>query len=161
MDNGQNNQIPSRQDYFTPGVGLASESENPLEVKENIDLSNFMPEHNISNIGNTALRSPTLPESNNDPSNAELGQIVGLNTPQLIPTRPEAQNVGIEDGPLRKQLEEHFKDGKISPEDISFIKAEENKLSQDGNIDDFYNLWQEARQVANLGDSQNNPRRQF
>ena len=72
MDNGQTPQSaqPNSQGFFTPGVGLSPEENNPLDNSFNLDTDKFQDPQEIarqhliqSNIGNTALSSPVQPDN--------------------------------------------------------------------------------------------------
>ena len=78
-----------------------------------------------------------------------LGQIVELKMPPLVSKGHQLDfDAEALSGTDIQQLERHFSDGKVNHDDLSFIKEEENKLSQDGKIDEFYELWRAARQIA-------------
>lgn len=152
MDNGQHRQ--NLQDPFatsiTSGVGTAPEIDNPSP--DNLNTGAFE-NHDYSGIGNMALNVPMMPPGTSletDLPSESLEHQLDQDI-QLIPPHEEAKNHSANND--TQQLESidpdlHFTDGKISPGDLAVIKDKVLKLSQDGNIADFYRDWQNTRKSA-------------
>lgn len=87
MDNGQTPQSmqPNSQVFFTSGVGLSPEENNPLDNSFNLNSNGFQdPQESArqqaiqSNIGNTALSNPNQP--NNQIENVNQAPAGGIDT---------------------------------------------------------------------------------
>ena len=87
MDNGQTPQSmqPNSQVFFTSGVGLSPEENNPLDNSFNLNSNGFQdPQESArqqsiqSSIGNTALSNPNQP--NNQIENVNQAPVGGIDT---------------------------------------------------------------------------------
>ena len=137
MDNGQHRQ--NLQDPFatsiTSGVGAAPEIANPSQ--DNLNAGIFE-ERNYAGIGNAALNAPMMPPDANleadlpleEAPGQQLGQITNLpdspmpNMPPKAPKKPEKP----EEPAVDPAILEHFGDGKIDRNDITYLREKENEL---------------------------------
>ena len=79
---------------------------------------------------------------------SKLGEITDLNTPPLInDSRPNEPGQNAENDNAPK----HFTEEKITKEDLAYLKSLEDKLNQDDNVDDFYDVIQNIRLEKNAG----------
>lgn len=139
MDNGQ----PLKDPVAT---GITAETNSQLQ--KDLDSDAFTPEtlNNPGALGNAALNSAAAPNIENVPTAPmsqpdQLGQVIELSMPPQ--SRESTDNEAHEGGQSANSntSDEH--------QIIADVKKKEEKLAQDGKIDDFYEYWQHIRKDAN------------
>lgn len=140
MDYGQSeNKRQSEQPFFTAGVGNAPVSENIS--KDNLDLTNNSTSWNIETrhttehhgeLGGRAIRSAELQPFQTQESLPALGEIIDTE-----PVRQSSPSAQIEQSSYIPT--EIITEGDhISAKTVNQVENELNRLSQTGNIADFY-----------------------
>ena len=147
MDNTNGGINENGMQFFT-----ADTSGNP--EAENLNLPNWQPEipapeapstpeyQNESHethqkIGNQAMSAPDITPGQDT---TELGKVVNISMPKdTVVEGPENEFDDKDTGLLA--------DGKLSKSEIGILKQHENKLSQDGNISEFYDYISKVRQT--------------
>ena len=140
MDNGQHQHNPGRYsqdpiiDGMTAGIGDVPEQNNPLP--DNLNQDGFIQEtqnRNYGLMGNTALAGTANKESavriaNQDVRALELGQIIDMNSTPTSTSQTALGEIEQDVTNIDPIIIEHFADGKVSGDDIDYIKTKENTL---------------------------------
>lgn len=116
------------------------------DPRDNLNLENWTPEHDLKNIGNRAIFSNENAPLDEDSKDNVLGQIVDIDTTSALMSRPSGDGRVQDTTDSREQhsivIGDHFDDRLITE-----INRAENELSQTGNISNFYD---EIRNTANI-----------
>lgn len=146
MDNGQPINPFNQEPFFTAGVGNAPETKNPDEANS-LDSNNYNPNHDLRNIGNTAIVSPgeqgvlpseiSLENQAPDGGQGQLGQIVNLETPSN-----NEQTTAIQPASTNQVPETSSKNDKSI---VQAAKSLESEFFQTGDASKFYTEAQDER----------------
>ena len=153
---GQASNATGNGAFFTAGAGVDSTDENSFEAENNLDLTNSpwgnTPERDNRSIGSSVLSVPgdTAPQAAPDESN-RFNENVALSMPPgvEIETIVEKKETNQPTNIGRNDL---LTGDKLSSKGIELIKNEERKLSQDGDIANFYDFITQARENIQFGE---------
>lgn len=133
------------QDFFTAGVGNNPASENAPSGAENLNLDqnpwNYAPEHDNGAIGNKVISSPEAFMPAAPQAQPEFGKIISVN-PQSSTAPVANDQAKIYNTAVIRTSGDH-----LDKEAVAEIKKIEDKLSQDGDLNSFYN---EARELTSV-----------
>ena len=154
MDYGHTNPQDSTKDqaFFTTGVGNAPASENAPDQIDDLntdqDSWGYTPEHSPAAIGNKIIASTEAPDFNSKviPPQPEFGQIIATSPASLPPL--EGVQAIYDKSAIRAEGD------RIGKSAINEIRKIEDKLSQDSDLNSFYERARELTTV-NLKNSYN------
>ena len=153
---GQAGNATSNGAFLTAGAGVDSTDENSFEAENNLNLTNSpwgsTPERDNRSIGSSVLSVPgdrapqaAPDESNRFNENVELSMPPGVEIETIVEKKEANQPTNISRSDL-------LASDKLSSKGIELIKGEERKLSQDGDIANFYDFITQAREDIQFGE---------
>lgn len=155
MDYGQPTQSANIPDSFTAGAGNNNPEINTFESENNLDLTNpesswgQAPERDPrtigSKVGKSAEMDLPMPEATSPietPNIHELGKVFDREQP-IVPSPSHQAKTPLED---TKIIEESLSSNiepikiteKLNDSGIKFVNDAENKLTADGNAEEYY-----------------------
>ena len=149
MDYGQSVNSQNQPEFFSAGVGTNQEDLNNFEAENNLESGNQQADWGITrdrdtrNIGNIAINTPELPkgiEQQMMPDGEEIPDFDVAVAEVEPPIDANVTNINEEQQKVKFDQRKIRTKDTLDAEGIGEMQNVINKLSQDGNVADFYDV---------------------